>query len=114
MTDAAGQFELHDVLPYKTFVLVQHPGFRFQGWPVDPAAQAGETSLTLVRSSETPDRKLTPLAEPIPLDEVARPGLSRFGALPQCGTNTGPVHDHGGRGDQGREYVRSGPRTRSI
>ena len=90
MTDEQGRFELKNVPPEKTFILVQHPGFRFQGWPVDPAAQAGELSLTLVRSSETPDRKMTPLAEPLPLDEsralayrVLEPRLKEGRAQPE-------------------------------
>ena len=49
VADARGRFNLRDVLPDKTFVLVQQPGFRIQGWPVDPATRAGELGLTLVR-----------------------------------------------------------------
>jgi hypothetical protein len=69
-TDDRGHFELRDALPDKTFVLVQHPAFRFQGWPVDPATQAGELRLTLVRTSEAPARAMTVLEEPIPLHEA--------------------------------------------
>ena len=70
MTDARGRFALSDVIPEKTFVLVQQPGFRFQGWPVDPKTQSSELQLTLVRTSETPDRTMTVLAEPIPPDKA--------------------------------------------
>jgi RNA polymerase sigma factor (sigma-70 family) len=70
VTDVQGRFDLRNVLPGKTFVLVQQPGFRFQGWPVDPATLAGELQLTLVRMNEVPDREMTALAEPIPLDEA--------------------------------------------
>jgi len=70
MTDAQGRFELRDILPDKTFVLVQQAGFRFQGWPVDPVMQAGELRLTLVRASEAPDRNMTALAEPISPDDA--------------------------------------------
>jgi hypothetical protein len=70
MTDAQGRFDLRNVLPDKTIVVVQQPGFRFQGWPVDPATQVGALRLTLVRMSEAPDRKMAALAEPIPTDEA--------------------------------------------
>ncbi len=70
VTDVQGRFDLRNILPDKAFVLVQQPGFRFQGWPVDPATQAGELRLTLVRMHEAPDREMTALAEPIPLDEA--------------------------------------------
>ncbi len=70
VTDAKGRFTLRGVLPGKTFVLAQQPGFRFQGWPVDPATQARDLRLTLVRMSESPDRAMTALDEPIPLDQA--------------------------------------------
>jgi RNA polymerase sigma factor (sigma-70 family) len=70
LTDAEGRFDLPDALPDRTFVLVQQPGFRFQGWPVDPTMQRKDLRLTLVRTSEAPDRPMTVLDEPIPLDQA--------------------------------------------
>jgi tetratricopeptide (TPR) repeat protein len=70
VTDVQGRFDMRNILPDKAFVLVQQPGFRFQGWPVDRATQAGELRLTLVRMNEVPDREMTALAEPINLDEA--------------------------------------------
>ncbi len=70
VTDVQGHFELHDVLPDPTFVLVHQSAFRFQGWPINPAGQSGELRLTLVRTSEAPDRAMTVLEEPIPLDQA--------------------------------------------
>jgi hypothetical protein len=70
VADAKGRFTLRDVLPGKTFVLAQQPGFRFQGWPVDPVTQAGDLRLTLARTSESPDRTMTALDEPIRLDQA--------------------------------------------
>ena len=80
MTDEQGHFALHDLVPGKTFVLAQHPGFRIKGWPVDPATGPGELRLTLVRTDEPPDRTMALLEEPIPLDQ-ARTGHSPARAL---------------------------------
>ncbi len=55
-TDATGRFELAGIEPEKTFVLVQHAGFRFQGWPIDPANPAAAMSLTLARTTEPPEQ----------------------------------------------------------
>ncbi len=71
VTDAQGRFGLQNVLPDKTIVLVGQPGFRFQGWTVDPATQADALRWNLVRTDEAPDRNMTALAEPIP-DAEAR------------------------------------------
>jgi RNA polymerase sigma factor (sigma-70 family) len=70
ITDAQGRFDLRDILPDRTIVLVEQPGFRLQGWPVDPSTQSDELRLTLVRTNEAPDRLMTALAEPIPADEA--------------------------------------------
>ena len=55
--------------PGKTVILVEQPGFRLQGWLVDPSSQAELGSLTLVRASETPGPVMKPLADPIPPEE---------------------------------------------
>ncbi len=68
-TDAQGRFLLEGVLPEKTYILVQAEGFRLQGWPSVPANQPAERTLTLVRTSEPPDRPLKPLPAPIPPEE---------------------------------------------
>ena len=70
VADGRGRFNLRDILPDKTFVLVQQPGFRIQGWPVDPATQAGELGLTLVRDGEAPEHRMTAIEEPIPLEQA--------------------------------------------
>ena len=69
-TDAQGRFVLAGVDTEKTFVLVNRPGFRFQGWPVDPAAQADELSLTLARRNEEPVQIIAPLPDPLPDGEL--------------------------------------------
>ena len=68
-TDAQGRFLLEGVLPARTYLLVQAEGFRFQGWPGVPARQPVERTLTLVRTSEPPDRTMAPLPAPISLEE---------------------------------------------
>jgi hypothetical protein len=59
-TDEHGRFELAGIEPGKTFVLVQRAGFRFQGWPVDPATSSGESALTLARTTEPPEQVVGP------------------------------------------------------
>ena len=68
-TDAQGRFVLEGILPDRTYLLVQAEGFRFQGWPAIPARQPQERNLTLVRTSEPPDRSMAPLPAPISLEE---------------------------------------------
>ena len=68
-TDAQGRFLLEGVLPDRTYLLVQAEGFRLQGWPGVPATQPSERTLTLVRSSEPPDRTLKLLPPPISPEE---------------------------------------------
>ncbi len=68
-TDAQGRFELTGVSPEKTFLLVKSPGFRFQGWPVDPAATADAMSLSITRFTEQPERMITPVEDPLPAAE---------------------------------------------
>jgi hypothetical protein len=93
MTDADGRFELRGALPDKTIVLVQHPGFRFQGWPFDPAAQTGGLQLTLVRPGESPDRTLTALPEPIPSDESRALAYRLLEPYLQAGPQAAPARD---------------------
>jgi RNA polymerase sigma factor (sigma-70 family) len=64
-TDARGRFALTGVGAEKTFVLVNRPGFRFQGWTVDPAAQTGELTLALARTNEDPAQIVAPLSGPV-------------------------------------------------
>jgi Carboxypeptidase regulatory-like domain len=59
-TDAVGRFELAGIEPGKTFVLVQRPGFRFQGWPLDVVVAGDLTPLTLARTSEPPEQVVAP------------------------------------------------------
>ena len=68
-TDAEGRFALHGVNPGKTVILAEQPGFRLQGWLVDPSAQAEVGSLTLSRASEAPGPGMKPMADPIPPEE---------------------------------------------
>ncbi len=68
-TDAQGRFLLEGVLPERTYLLVAARGFRFQGWPAVPAREPKEQKLTLVRTSEQPDRILSPLPAPISSEE---------------------------------------------
>ena len=113
VTDARGRFDLRNVLPDKTFILVQQPGFRFHGWPVDPATQAGELRLTLVRTSETPDRTMMPLAEPIAPEE-ARALANR---LLEPYLKDGPEQANPSARTAAirvLEYVRPGPRARAV
>ncbi len=65
-TDAEGRFELAGIEPGKTFVLVQRPGFRFQGWLADAAVAADLKRLTLARTSEPPEQVVAPVPDPLP------------------------------------------------
>ena len=65
-TDAEGRFELAGIEPGKTIVLVQRPGFRFQGWLADAAVAGDLKRLTLARTSELPEQVVTPLPDPLP------------------------------------------------
>src|SRR5262249_29658937 len=58
------------VLPDRTYLLVKAEGFRLQGWPAAPARQPPERTLTIVRTSEPPDRTMAPLQAPIPAEEA--------------------------------------------
>ncbi len=49
--------------------MVEKTGFRLHGWLVDPSSQPEMGPLTLVRTSETPEPVMKPLADPIPLAE---------------------------------------------
>jgi hypothetical protein len=69
-TDVNGRFTLASVLPDKTVLLVECPGFRLHGLPIDPSTQTGELSLTLARTQEAPEQSMAVLDEPIPLDEA--------------------------------------------
>jgi hypothetical protein len=69
-TDADGRFLLERVLPEKTYLLVQAEGFRLQGWPGVPAVRPREQALTLVRTSEPPERTMAALPAPIPREEA--------------------------------------------
>ncbi len=74
-TDAQGRFVLEGILPDRTYLLVRAEGFRFQGWPAVPTRQPQERKLTLVRTSEPPDRMMAPLPVPISPEEArACPG----------------------------------------
>ncbi len=65
-TDANGRFALTGINPGKAVLLAERSGFRLQGWLVDPSSRAEVGSLTLARTSETPERVVKPLADPIP------------------------------------------------
>ncbi len=80
-TDARGRYLIEGILPDRTYLLVQAEGFRLQGWPGVPAAQPAERTLTLVRTSEPPDRTMAVLPPPISAEESRSPGPSRPGAL---------------------------------
>jgi hypothetical protein len=69
-TDARGRYLLEGALPDKTYALVQADGFRLQGWPVRPARQPEERTLTLTRTSEASDRTMTVVPAPIPREEA--------------------------------------------
>jgi RNA polymerase sigma factor (sigma-70 family) len=69
-TNSHGRFELAGIEPEKTFVLVQRAGFRFQGWPFDPAKTTGEMGLLLARTSEPPEQVVAPVPEPLPDAEL--------------------------------------------
>ena len=69
VTDAQGRFELTGIDPGKAVLLVEKTGFRLHGWLVDPSSQPELGSLTLVRTSETPEPVMKPLADPIRLAE---------------------------------------------
>lgn len=69
VTDAEGRFGLAGIQNRKAIVLAEQPGFRLQGWLVDPSSQAELGSLTLVRASEIPEKVMKPLADPIPPEE---------------------------------------------
>ena len=80
-TDSNGRFLLEGVLPDRTYLLVQAPGFRIQGWPVVTARQPEERKLVLARPDELPDHRLEPQPAPISLDErraLARAALEPF------------------------------------
>ncbi len=62
--DGEGRFELTGVHPGKTVVLVEHPGFRLQGWLVDRSAAVDLGALTVVRESESPGSVMRPQADP--------------------------------------------------
>ena len=47
-------------------MLVQRPGFRFQGWLADAAVAGDLKRLTLARTSELPEQVVTPLPDPLP------------------------------------------------
>jgi hypothetical protein len=68
-TDAQGRFLLEGALPDKTYTLVQADGFQLQGWPAIPARQPQERKLTLLRTSQPPDRTMALLPPPIPTEE---------------------------------------------
>ena len=70
-TDDQGRFSLAGINPGKTVVLAEQAGFRLQGWLTDPSAHAQVGPFTLLRTSETPDSVIKPLADPMP------PGESR-------------------------------------
>ncbi len=69
-TDAQGRYLIEGILPDRTYVLVQSEGFRLQGWPGVPAAQPGERTLTLVRTSEPSDRTMAALPPLISAEEA--------------------------------------------
>ncbi len=69
-SDGQGRFELAGVRAGRTFVLAERAGFRFQGWPVDAAAQSDGLELTLARENEEPERKITPAAEALSDQEL--------------------------------------------
>ncbi len=69
-TDARGRFALTGAGVDKAFVLVKQPGFRFQGWPVDPDVQTGDLSLVLARTNDDPAQSIVPLADPLPDPEL--------------------------------------------
>jgi Carboxypeptidase regulatory-like domain len=69
-TDAQGHFELKDVPPRKAILLVEKPGFRLQGWPVDPSAAVTPRTFIPSRATEPPDRAMKPMADPIPPEEA--------------------------------------------
>lgn len=69
-TDADGRFGVEGVLPEKTYLLVQAEGFRLRGWPGVPAVRPREQALTLVRTSEPPDRTMAALPPPISREEA--------------------------------------------
>ena len=73
-TDAEGRFELAGIEPDKTFVLVQRAGFRFQGWPVDPAVTGDVMRLTLARTSEPPVQVVAPQPDLLPDAEFTAMG----------------------------------------
>ena len=80
-TDAQGRFLLEGTLHERTYLLVRAEGFRLQGWPAIPARQPQDRKFTLVRTSEPPDRTMTPLPAPISLEEsraLARRVLDPF------------------------------------
>ena len=81
MTDADGRFAIAGIKSGKTMILAENPGFRLQGWLVDPASQAELGSLTLVHASEIPEKVMKPLAAPIPPDECASVSESPAGTL---------------------------------
>jgi hypothetical protein len=62
-TDAQGHFELTGIVPEKTVLLVEHPGFRPSGWPVEPTAVVEPLALKLARSSEPADHPIAPLPD---------------------------------------------------
>jgi hypothetical protein len=68
-TDAQGRYLLEGVLPDKTYLLVKAEGFRFHGWPDIPAREPRENKRILVRTSEPPDRMITPQPAPISREE---------------------------------------------
>lgn len=69
-TDAEGHFLIEGLLPEKTYLLVQAEGFRLRGWPGVPAVQPRGQALTLVRTTEPPDRTMAALPPSISREEA--------------------------------------------
>ncbi len=69
-TDTEGRFTLENVKPGRGFVLAEAAGFRFTGWPVDPAAQSDGLALTIGRTSEPPERTMATLPGVIPAEKA--------------------------------------------
>jgi hypothetical protein len=65
-TDSRGRFALAGIDPGKAIILVEKTGFRLHGWLIDPSLQPEMGSLTLARTSESPEPVMKPLADPIP------------------------------------------------
>ena len=77
-TDDRGHFELKEIPPRKAIVLVEKPGFRLQGWPVDPSAAGTPRTFIPSRTTEPPDPAMKPMADPIPPEEGAHTLANRL------------------------------------